>query len=193
MKKTSSFAIAFIIGFAGFSQTDTALNNRLNEYMKVSKSLNIVRLMDYIHPSLFTLAPREEMIKLFENIYDNQDMTITIDSLQKGLMSKPFFIKETQYIKVDYYMVMQMKFKDEDKMNDSNFVNSMSEALQNALPKKSVSYSSNAHYFTIRGMDVLLAIKDSSSTEWFFLGYDGKNEMTKSLFPKELIEHFELE
>ncbi|MFM9908715.1 MAG: hypothetical protein ACKVOW_05185 [Chitinophagaceae bacterium] len=193
MKKTCSFAIVFIIGFAGFSQTDTALNNRLNEYIKVSKSLNIVRLMDYIHPSLFTLAPREEMIKLFENVYDNKDMSIVIDTLQKGLMSKPFFIQETQYVKVDYYMVMQMTFKNEDKMNDSNFVNSMSGALQDALPKKSVSYNSNAHYFTIRGMDVLLAIKDGPSTEWFFLGYDGKNEMTKSLFPKELIEHFELE
>lgn len=108
------------------------------------------------------------MIKLSEKIYDSEDKTITVDSLANGFISKPFFLKETQYLKVDYYMVMHMKYKQENKMDDSTFISSISEALQNALPHKIISYNSNAHYFIIRGMDVLLAIKDSPSSEWFF-------------------------
>ncbi len=193
MQKITSFISFFLVAFAGFSQPDTALNNRLQEYMRLSKDLNFEELMDYIHPSLFKLAPKEQLTEVFKKVYDNDDMKITIDSQENRFISDLYTLNGVQYRTVDYYMVMLMKFKDESKTLDSSFVNSMTSSLQIALPKKKVNFDALNNQFIIKGTDVLMAIKDSQKSNWLFLGYDTSNEMIKQLFPQELIEHFKLQ
>ncbi len=193
MKKFSYLIIILLVSFAGFSQTDTSLNRRLKEYIRLNKELKFVELMEYLHPSLFELAPKEQMIGLFENVYDNADMKITIEKIEVRTISAPFTLKAVQYYKVDYDMAMQMKFKDENKISDSNTVKTMISSFQEVLPGKEVSFNASGKYFVIKGSDVLIAIKDNPETQWLFLGYDGNNEMVKKLFPQELIEHFKLQ
>ena len=193
MKKLSYLIIFLLVSFAGFSQTDTSLNRRLKEYIRLNKELKFVELMEYLHPSLFELAPKEQMVELFENVYDNADMKITIDKIEVRTISAPFTFKVVQYHKVDYDMAMHMKFKDDSKLSDSNTVNSMISSFQEALPGKDVSFNASGKYFVIKGADILIAIKDNPQAPWLFLGYDSNNAMVKKLFPQELIEHFKLQ
>lgn len=148
--------------------------------------------MEYMHPSLFDLAPKEQLIEVFRNVYDNEAMKITIEKLENGSISDPFNLNSVKYCKVDYSMVMNMKFKD-DKLSDSAAINTMVSSLQEGLPGKEVSYDANGKQFVVKGSDILFAIKDSPQAPWLFLGYDGNNELVKKLFPIEVIEHFKLQ
>jgi hypothetical protein len=193
MKKLSYLIILLLVSIAGFSQTDTSLIRRLKEYTRLNKELKFVELMEYLHPSLFELAPKEQMIGLFENVYDNDDMKITIEKIEVRTISDPFTLKAAKYHRVDYDMVSQMKFKDESKLSDSNTIKSMVSSFQEALPGKEVGFNTSGKYFVIKGSDIMIAIKDSPQAQWFFLGYVGSNEMGKKLFAPELVEHFKLQ
>lgn len=193
MPKIISFISFFLLVITGFAQPDTALSKRLEEYIRFNKELKFEELMEYIHPSLFKLAPKDQLIEVFKKVYDNDEMKISIDNLEKRSISDLYALNGVQYHKVDYYMVMRMKFKDESKTLDSSFVNSMTTSLEAALPLKKVSYDTAGNQFFIKGTDVLIAIKDSPKSSWLFLGYDPGNEMIKQLLPQELIEHFKLQ
>jgi hypothetical protein len=192
MKKLSYLFILLLVSIAGFCQTDTSLTRRLKEYTSLSRELKFVELMEYMHPSLFDLAPKEQLIEIFRNVYDNDAMKITIEKLENRSISDPFILKGVKYCKVDYSMVMNMKFKD-DKLSDSAAIITMVAKLQEGLPGKEVSYDASGKQFVVKGSDVLFAIKDNPQAPWLFLGYDGNNEMVKKLFPQELIEHFKLQ
>ncbi len=193
MPKIISLISFFLLAITGFAQPDTALSKRLEEYIRLNKELKFEELMEYIHPSLFKLAPKDQLIEVFKKVYDNDEMKISIDNLEKRSISDLYALNGVQYHKVDYYMVMRMKFKDESKTLDSSFVNSMTTSLEAALPKKKVSYDAAGNQFFIKGTDVLMAIKDSPKSNWLFLGYDAGNEIIKQLLPMELIEHFNLQ
>lgn len=193
MQKFTSLISFFLVVFTGFSQSDTALNKRLGEYIRLNKELNFEELMEYIHPGLFKLAPKEQLIDVFKKVYDNDEVKISIDNLENRSISDLYALNGVQYRKVDYYMVMLMKFKEEGKTLDSSFVNRMTTSLQTALPQKKINFDALNNQFIIKGTDVLIAIKDNPKSNWFFLGYDAGNEMIKQLLPRELIEHFKLQ
>jgi hypothetical protein len=69
------------VGKAQVADSDTQLTRRLHHYMQLSKDLKFEQLMDYMHPALFTIAPKEDILKTFEAIYHNEEMKITIDSI----------------------------------------------------------------------------------------------------------------
>ena len=144
MQRIVSLISFFLVVFPGFSQPYTALNKRLEIYMRLSKELNFEELMEYVHPSLFTLASKEQLIDVFKKIYDNDEMKISIDNLESRSISDPYALHSVQYRKVDYYMVMHMKFKEEGKTSDSSFVDRMTTTLQTALPRRKLASLSRA-------------------------------------------------
>jgi len=193
MKKLSYLFIILLVSKAGFSQADPSLNRRLTEHTRLTMGGNFEELIEYMHPRLYTLAPREELIESFKNIYENEVMKITIEKLENRSISDPFILKGVQYCKVDYYMLMYMNFKDESLVSDSAFNSTMVSTLREGLPSKEVSYDASIKRIVVKGLDVLIAIKDNTREPWFFLGYDGTNELVKKLFPEEMIEHFKLQ
>jgi hypothetical protein len=193
MKKLSYLFIILLVSIAGFAQTDTSLIRRLKEYTRFSKELNFEGLMEYMHPSLFELAPKDQLIEVFKNVYENDATKMTIEKLENRSISDPFTLKGVKYCKVDYDMEMHLMFKDESRLSDTTLVSSMLSTLKQALIGKDVSYNASRKIFIIKGSDVLIAIKEDPKTPWLFLGYDGTNELVKKLFPEELIEHFKLQ
>jgi len=193
MKKLSYLFIILLVSKAGFSQADPSLNRRLKEYTRLTMGGNFEELIEYMHPRLYTLAPREELIESFKNTYENEVMKIKIEKIENRSISNPFKLEGVQYRKVDYYMLMYASFKDEGMTSDSATNNMMVSILRKGLPDKEISYDASSKRIVIKGMYVLIAIKDNPQTPWLFLGDDGNNETVKKLFPQEVIEHFKLQ
>lgn len=195
MKKILVFFLLLFLSYFSFAQTDTSLvslKERLDRYNAFNKSLNFRELMDYIHPSIYKLAPKEELIQAFTQAFNNDQIAITIDSIAIVSIGSDFFLHTVQYKKVDYFMSMKLMFKDDESNNDAAFIKKMSDAFKAAFATKTVNFSKETKAFEIKGNDVLVAIKDTPKSNWMFLGYDPSNEATRSLFPKELVEHFGL-
>src|SRR3982074_2051779 len=114
MKKTLVIAISCLLGFAMSAQLvikDRGLQKRLDEYMKLNKELNFKKLIDYIHPSLFKIAPKKDIIQAFEQTFNNDKVEIRFDSLNVVSVEPPFKYHEVIYQKVNYYTSMELRVK----------------------------------------------------------------------------------
>lgn len=170
----------------------TVLVNRLHTYMQYSKNMEFEKLMDFLHPSIFTLATRKELLKAMKDMYDTEELSIAFDSMAISAISAVFLHANTEYRRVDYYSVLTMQFLGEEKEDtDSVFVDFMILALKKEFPAQEVLYRAKDNKFVVKGNDRLVAIKDPG-TEWMFLGVEKENPLLMKLFPAKVISHFRL-
>jgi hypothetical protein len=174
------------------SVNDQELQKRLDEYMMFNKQLNFQKLMDYIHPGLFKVVPKDKFVELFEESFDNDKMKITIDSMKISEIGPAFKHGEALYKKIDYYVSMDLKLKDTTSKDDEDLIANMITALQEGFPDHSVIYDKDRDKFIIKGSDIMFAIKDRPQAKWMFLGYQKNPEMINALYPKDVIAHFKL-
>ena len=186
------YTLAFFVGFSQAKDADPKLNRRLDEYMQLNEQLNFTKLLEYVHPNLFKLSSKEDILKSFEEAFNNEHIAITIDSSAVFAIGKSFLHKGSTYKKIDYFMKMQLSFKDTSVYSRADFIKQMESNLQQGFPGKSVSYNEKAKVFVVTGNDIMIAIKDSPTAEWMFLGVNNNAALVQALFDKEVIEHFKL-
>jgi hypothetical protein len=185
------FFISFTtIGVSAQSE-DNALNSRLNEYMKYTRDLNFEKLMDYIYPKLFKMAPREAMVDAMKSSFENETMKITLDSLEIGNVSAPFVHEGIIYREISYSMVMDLRFLDTSNLDDPDFVNLMKTNFSEMVEGAQVTFERNKNNFHIRGKNSMLGVKEKN-VEWTFIGTEKNKIMAEFLFPKEVIKKFNL-
>ncbi len=194
MKTILAAFLAFGFLQATAQSSDPALDKRLDDYMRLNREMKFAQLIDYIHPSLFTLAPKEAILEGFEKGFDNEDMKITIDSLAVTDIGPVFVHNGGSYHRVKYYMGLRFYMKDQEMMKDSSFAEMMTSQMGIMFPEKKVEFSKDRTHFTLTGPDLLIAIKDDEKSQWMFLGYDkSKAKVLKTLFPKEVVDQFGLD
>lgn len=192
MKKLAFILLFITTSFISTAQTtDPQLTQRLNHYMQLNKQLDFEKIMNYMHPVLFTVAPKEAMQQAMEQAFNSEEMQISIDSLQVLTIGEDFKQGEAVYKKVDYFMGMSMVFKD-NMLEDENFRAIITAGMKEAMGNKEVSYDEKKKALMITGNEVMFAIKDNPKTEWLFLGYDKNPELIKAIFPKSVIAHYKL-
>lgn len=192
MKKLAIILFFITAAFISTAQTtDTQLTQRLNHYMQLNKTLDFEQLMNYMHPVLFSVAPKEAMQQAMEQAFNSEEMKISIDSLQVLTIGDDFKQGQAVYKKVDYYMGMSMVFKD-NMLEDESFREMIIAGMKEAMGNKKVSYDEKKKALMITGNEVMFAIKDNPKNEWLFLGYDKNPELIKAIFPKSVIAHYKL-
>ena len=185
--------LVLTFSLAGRTQnSDPQLNERLQAYMKLSKDLDFEGLMNYLHPKLFTIAPKEAMAETLKKAYDNDQMHISIDSMAILNIGEDFTVGAARYKKIDYELSLQLRFKDTAITEKREFVNGLLKNLEGSFPGKKVGYAAAQKAFWVKGPDLLFAIKDSPETSWMFLGYNKNPQLIQALFPPEVIAHFKL-
>ncbi|RYZ46251.1 MAG: hypothetical protein EOO14_24810, partial [Chitinophagaceae bacterium] len=109
MKKLAVFLLPFFF-FAAAAQktTDLQLSNRLTEYFAFSKNLELHKAMEYMHPKLFAIAPKEQIIASMEAAFNQPEMTFSFDSMSVAAISPVFKLGTESYRRVDYYMSMNI-------------------------------------------------------------------------------------
>jgi hypothetical protein len=194
MKKLTGVFISFLLSISIFAQDkiDANLNRRLQTYMKLTRELKFEEIMNYTHPKMFALAPRDEMVKLFRQTYDNDQFKMLIDSTSIITIGPSFKVGVTDYRKVDYGMKLNIQFKDSAATSDSGFVKTIIENLKQGFPGGDVNFDHAKKAFIVRASSFMFAIRDNELSEWMFLGYQKNEEMVKLLYPQEVIDHFKL-
>ena len=176
---------------AAAQTSDAQLNQRMQTYLQLNKNLNFDALMEYIHPVLFTVAPKEAMKQSLEQAFNNEEMKIRIDSIAILQVGADFKEGEALYKKIDYFMTLSMVFKD-NQLEDEEFRNAMTEGMKQGFAGKQVGYDAAKKAIVVSGSEVMFAIKDTAATPWMFLGYEKNPELIKRVFPPGVIAHFKL-
>ncbi len=193
MKKIVLILVLGSIHFFSSAQNsgDTSLDRRLNEYFQLNVDARFEQLMDYVHPSLFAMAPRQQLIEFFRNTYDNASMHLSIDSTTTISISPGFREGNVEYRKVNYWMGVHMVFKDSQTVHDPEFVKKTTDLLKIGFPNALIRYQSQNSFF-VGSDNLLIAIKDTDHTPWMFLGYTKNENFIRKLFTPSVIDHFHL-
>lgn len=181
----------FILLFPCFSSlsaqtTDPQLQIRLNEFIKLTRELNFTKLMDYIHPKLFTIASKEQMVAIMENTFKGDEgMEIAMDSIETGRIFPSFILQNGTYTKVEYSMLMRMKLKKDNGYEPANDM--MLTLFKSQYGKDNVRYDEPTQAYVIRIVSMMVAIKDEQSPEWSFLNFKPDDALMKKLLSQEVI------
>jgi len=181
-----------LISLQSIAQNDSSLMRRLDEYMMLNKKMDFEKLMDYIHPNLFNIASKEQMAEMFKSAFDNEALTIRMDSLSVIAISPSFSNKGSLYRKVDYYISLSLKFKDSSILKDDESVATSIAQMKSAMDADNVKYIKSDNRLQIDSRKIMIAIKDNAK-EWMFLGYEAKqSDLMQSLVPVEVLKNFKL-
>ena len=194
MKKLTVLLLPFFF-FAASAQkaTDTQLTNRLKEYFAFSKNLELGKAMDYMHPKLFDIMPKEQLVETMQAAFNNPQMKFSFDSMSVVGISPNFKSGVATYRKVDYFMSMNITLSDSLDLKNQVLAAAMRASFETGFPGKKITINTESNSVNVRGTELLFAIKDPQATEWMFLGYDRSNpQLIGRLFPKPVRQHFKL-
>lgn len=182
------FLVLFLAGAVpAAAQADPSLQRRLGEYIALTRSLNFDSLMSYIHPKLFSIAPREQMVQVMKSTFQgDEDIEILLDSMETGTISKPFLAAGGTYTKIAYSMVIKLRMKKEDPEKPASSM--MMTLFQSQYGKENVRYDETTRFYIIRIRTYMVGVKDSESPEWTFLSFKPEDAITARLLPKAVIE-----
>jgi len=92
----------------GTATTGTSLEQRVAEYMKLNEEMNIDKIMDYVYPGVFTIAPRADLVKAMKEGFESEEVKIEIESMKVDKMHPVFEMDNGSYAMIDYSLVMHM-------------------------------------------------------------------------------------
>ena len=194
MLKKKIFILGLLcLSLFSLAQTgDAELDKRLNEYLQINKELRFEAIMDYIHPVLFTIVPKANILEVFKKSFDNEEMNIGIDSILISSISAEFKVKEAVYRKVDYRMRLNIRMKDSSSLKEPEFIKIMTGALEAGFPGSTVKFHEPEGLFDINTPTMMFAIRDKPGSPWMFLGFQKNETLIKAIYPEEVISHFKL-
>lgn len=187
-----SLIAVFSIGFVSAqSNSDTSLQNRIDVYMRLNRELKFDELMDYTHPKIFELVPRNQLVEVFKGAFNNPDFQMTLDSTFILEVSEPFVFDKTNYKKITYRMVAGLKFKDSSLVTEDEDIDEIKKNLERGFPGGMIAFNKATGWFNINTTTIMFAIKEPAKP-WMFLGYEQNSPQLLKLYPPEVIAHFKL-
>lgn len=183
--------LCLIISQVVSAQKDAELEKRLNEFMVINDSMDLNKVMDYTYPKLFSIVPREKLVEAMQAAFDNEEMTIKLDSFKINTIFPVFKLENGLYAKVMYSMIMLMAFKEdkkdslsaEDKKERDDF---MISHMESEYGKGNASIDPATGFLKVKVTSPMVAIKDSYAKQWSFVNLE-ENEMTGRLFSKAVL------
>jgi hypothetical protein len=173
------------------STTGSSLEQRLTEFMKLNDEMNLEKIMDFIYPKLFDIAPRKDILQAMKDGFDNEEVKIEMDSLKVDKIYPVFEIDKGSYAKVTYSMVMVMKVKNTKDSADVND-NAQNELIKATMSEKygveNVRMNDATGVIKIRTASPMVAVKDALAKEWCFVNLNEEDPMINKLFSKEVLD-----
>jgi len=175
------------------AQKDTALERRLAEFMQVNEKLELNKVLDYTYAKLFTIVPREQMLEALQTAFENDEMSIKLDSLRIDSTYPVFKLEKGSYAKVVYSFNMYMLFKDaegdslsaEEKKEKNDF---MVSAMAGQYGEDNVSIDAITGFLKIQITSPMVAVKDQYAKQWCFVNMKEKDPLMDRLFNKEVLK-----
>jgi len=167
------------------AQQDARLMERVEGILKVTQAKDLDKILDYTYPKLFTIATREQMAEALKESFETDVFIMDFDSVKLKTVFPVFTIKDTQYAKISYSMIMRMKFK---TAIDSTGSVTFKELMEPKFGIGNISFNQQDNTFNIYMLSYLVAIKDEISKDWNFVNYDEEDSMVSFLFSAGVIE-----
>lgn len=161
-----------------------SLKVALAKYTEATKSNDIDTLVTFIYPKVFTIAPKEQMVKSLKKIFNSGKMAKIEDV-------KHIDIEPIKKYDAGIYSIITSSMKTVIKSprpNNKKFEEYMLESLKTELSSKGgvVTLNREKHLFYIQHTSKTIALNEDGS--WKFIGFkQAEKYIDNEIFPKKLI------
>lgn len=163
-----------------------SLEKRLAEYMQLTEDMDLEKLMDYIYPRLFKIAPKEQMIEAMREGFNNEELKMSLDSLKVDKIYPIFTSGKGQYAKVTYTMVMIMDFLDKEGIEDQ--MELIMESMGEKYGRDNIRIDDKTGNLRVKQTSHLVAAKDEYAKDWSFVSLRDDDPMINQLLDKQVLD-----
>lgn len=179
MKKIFVFLL-LISSFYNYSQSFESLKINAQKAYECSAKQDFNAILDLTYPKLFTIAPREAMLKLLEDTFNgNSTFKIKMISVepnfQFGNIKK---IEDKTFCVIKHNNAMVMTFL--EKIEDPKMYLSL---FKESMKTEEITFDEKTNSIKIRLISTMIAVADETTkNEWRFLNDDKSGKMFSLLF-----------
>jgi N12 class adenine-specific DNA methylase len=192
--KIKLLSVLFLFTSSIFSQIpEENLRKEFNTYINLTINQDFEKSMDYVVEDFFEIFPKEQMVSLMKQIYNNPSMEIKLEKptiLEVDIIEK---INEKYYSILTYSNLMKMKLKSEDE-NESDEDKKMRIGLiKVSLFKKfgaeNVDYNEKTDFFEIKVTKKVCSVSKNGNDIWKFVTIEKEQKyILEKFIPKEILE-----
>lgn len=199
MKLLTGIFLLLLCWSSASAQADKqVLEEKLNDYIRLTKAKDFAGVMEYIHPKLFEMAPKEMIIEAMEKVYSDPMQEMNFDDFSIAGISNVIKDKNVDYALVNYTYKLQLHLTeaffeneeeeeedeeeegdegdDEEEEGEEDTVDAKSEVMQFMLTffeerfgKERVRLDDATNTFHIDAASEMFAILDPAIGDWKFI------------------------
>jgi hypothetical protein len=190
MKLIATIILSIVLTGTLAQTSDAKLNSRMAAFMQLSKKLDLDKLMDYMYPRIYELAPKAAIVKEMKKAFNSADMQITPDSLAILSADNITTAGTTSFTRFKYFSSFNLHIAKKDSAEDMADAYLMAYRAQ--FGKDNVDYDGQTNTFHIKAVKYVIAIKDRySKNEWVFVSQE-QNALLRKLLPAAVVKKYKL-
>ena len=186
MRKSILLSVLLITSLNTFAQDKKSLEERTVLNYSYTASGQYEKLMDFTHPKIFTLVPREKMVEIMQRMTKGDGFVITIAPVAPrfnfGEIKK---IDDASYSVITYDLAMKMRFTEPVADSELDFLLA---SFKTNLKTDDVTFDKRDNSFNIVKKSQSVAVWDKDSNgKWMFVNNSDGPIKTK-LFSEKVIK-----
>lgn len=187
MRFFTTLLFAFLITTSSFSQSQTeTIKKEAQTYYDYMTNMNLDGVLDYMHPKMFDMAPKEQMKAGMEQMFNSPQMKIEFISNTITSISDTKEVDGVTYAIVYFNSKMRMTFlteKDKPQEQRTDYLELMKSNMAAQFGSENVTIDAKTTSLVINNDANMFAIKDSQYDGWKFLS----NERNMAAFVNSIV------
>lgn len=192
-KYSAALLVLIFFSLAGIAQDyKSSIKQRFTAYSQHMKDREFNKALDFVPEAIFTVAPRAQMVALFEQLFNNKSMEVKLISFEIKEISNSRKIDSSYYAHIRYVSVISMKMNADttESPNTKALRISMTKAaFANKFGSDHVAIDENTETYIITTPKRSWAISTNGQDGWKFVNVEPSQRIImEKILPKELIE-----
>lgn len=166
------------------------INQEFMAYQDAIINKEFEKSLDYIIPGLFEIYPRQQMLQLMENTFNDPTIKYEIKNTAINQIEDIKEIEGKFYALLTYSNQMNIKYlgdekdTEEQKKAKAGFIKV---SLENTFGSNNVAYNPATEFFEVKAEKNVYAISENGKTDWKFLMIEKEQKVIMDqLLPAEL-------
>lgn len=162
------------------------------DYLISIANKDFEKSMTYISDEFFEIVPKEQMISLMDQTFNNPEVSFEIKDPKVGVVEDSQQINDKHYSLLNYSNYLLIRFPgppDETKEAKEIRRTQMEEGLNRSFGKENVNYKEKEDRYEVFSEKQAYAISTNGTTNWKFIVVDKEQkDLLQRLLPKEITD-----
>ncbi|RXP54783.1 hypothetical protein EC396_08700 [Lutibacter sp. HS1-25] len=169
------------------------LKNDFNDYLTLILNEEIEKSMDYLIDDFFKIIPKEQLIVLMKQIYNNPSYEFKLTTPKILSIGDIETINDKSYSILTYSSLMNMKFNSDSENETTDDKNARLNLIRNSLVStfgvENVKLDDETDFFEILATKSVCSLSENGIDNWKFITVEEKQKsLLEQFIPKEIME-----